>query len=100
MQIVDKYCACRENTSECIFTCFYIPYTILTMFSPLPSIIVNVPTILNDASPKQIDPAILIRIGSITYNWDNSYDFEWKSISEFNIWLSHKQVAYEIKIQQ
>ena len=100
MQIVDEYCACRGNTSGRIFTRFYTPHTIPTMSSPLPSVVVNVPAVPDDAGLEQIDPATSTRMGSITYDRDNSYDIEWESISEFNTWLSCEQVAHGIKIRR
>jgi len=81
-------------------TRFYTPHTIPTMSSPLPSAVVNVPAVPDDAGPERIDPATSTRMGSITYDWDNSYDIEWESISEFNTWLSCEQVAHGIEIRR
>jgi len=81
-------------------TCFYTPHTIPTMSSPLPSAVVNISTVPDDAGPEQIDPATSTRMGSITYDRDNGYDIEWESISKFNTWLSCEQVAYIIEIRQ
>ena len=62
------------------------------------SVVVNVPAILDDAGPEWIDSTTSTRMGSITYDWDNSYNLEWESISKFNAWLSYEQVAYGIEI--
>ena len=58
----------------------------------------DVPTVLDDASPKCIDPATSSEIRSIMYNQNNGYDLEWESRSDFNKWLTHEQAAIGIEI--
>ncbi len=71
---------------------------------PAPSI-ADVPAILDDADPKHkesdtIDPTILSKMGSITYNQEVSgYDLEWKSRAEFNKWLTYEQATIGIEIR-
>src|SRR5258708_14924653 len=67
--------------------------------------IADVPAILDDADPKHkesdtIDPTILSKMGSITYNQEVSgYDLEWKSRAEFNKWLTYEQATIGIEIR-
>jgi hypothetical protein len=74
------------------------------MSSSMPSVI-DIPTVLDHAGPKHvdpntIDPAMLSRMGSMTYNWnENSYNLEWKFRADFNKWLTHEQAIRGIKIQ-
>jgi hypothetical protein len=52
---------------------------------------VNVPAVLDDAGPRNINPATSSKIGSMAYDREeNSYNLEWESRADFNAWLTHE----------
>ena len=71
---------------------------------PAPSI-ADIPAIPDNANPEReesntINPTILSKMGSITYNQEVSgYDLEWESRAEFNKWLTYEQAAIGIEIR-
>ena len=69
---------------------------------PSPSIAaVNVPAVLGEPRPDNINPTTSTRIRSIMYNQrDGSYNLEWESRANFEQWLTHKQRALGIEIRR
>ena len=78
------------------------PHPGMTSPSPVASVPlpVDAGAIIDPDIDSIIDPATLIRMGSITYDRNkNGYDLEWESRNDFNRWLTNEQEAHRIEIR-
>ena len=75
------------------------PHPRMTFPSPVP-LLVDAGAIINPAIDSVIDPATSIRMGSITYGWnENGYNLERESRDDFDRWFTNEQEARGIEIQ-
>ena len=51
------------------------------------------------ACVNPIDPATSRLLGSITYDWEHSFNLEWDSLEAFKNWLDNEQTAKSIELR-